>query len=503
MQAKILQLIFKHSYRALIKKREQAIEKQDELWRSMIATAKDTDFGTSHSFKGIDNLNEFKKRIPIQSYESLEPYIAKMMLGEKDVLWPGKIKMFAKSSGTSNAKSKFIPLSKISLQENHYKGGRNILSIFCHEFPDRNIFEARNISVAGSLSVNEYACKIGDLSALLLANLPKWVQMNRLPSVSSALMTNWEEKIEKISDEILYEDIGSLSGVPSWNLILLQKVIKKRKAKSLFEIWPNFQLYMHGGVNFEPYRKSYEDLIGNPKLVFLETYNASEGFFAIQDKFRKDKEGMLLLCNHALFYEFLPFKNLGEKDPKTLQLNEVVLGEQYAMIITTKSGLWRYMIGDTIRFTSLDPFRIVLSGRVKYFINLFGEELIEENTNEAIQYACQALHCVVEEYTVGPIFPDEYGKGGHEWLIEFKTPPKNIEIFSKTLDEALQNVNSDYEAKRSSNLALQAPLVKVLPSGTFFTWLKSKNKLGSQHKVPRLQSTRLIIDEIQELIEAR
>jgi len=499
MQAKILQLIFKHSYRALVRKRETALKKQEELWKEITSLAVNTSFGKAHRFDQIKNLSDFKRLVSIQSYESLEPMIAKMVQGEKDILWPGKIEMFAKSSGTSNAKSKFIPLSKASLSENHYKGGRNILSIFCHEFPDRNIFESKNISVAGSFSKNEYGKKIGDLSSLLLANLPQWVQLNRLPSISSALMLDWEGKIEIISNEILNEDIGSLSGVPSWNLLLLQKVLKKSGRKTLSEIWPNFQLYMHGGVNFEPYRKAYADLIGNPALVFLETYNASEGFFAIQDRFQEGENGMFLLCNHAVFYEFLPIKSIGNEKAKTLQLNEIDLGENYALIITTKSGLWRYMIGDTIRFVSKDPFRIVLSGRVKYFINVFGEELIEDNANEAIKNTCAMLNCSVDEFSVGPIFPEANGKGGHEWLIEFNVLPQSLEVFVNQLDLELQKTNSDYEAKRSAGLLLQLPVVKILLKGTCYAWLKSKNKLGAQHKVPRLQNHRKVIDELLKI----
>lgn len=499
MQAKILRLIFKHSFRAMVRDSQTALKKQELMWREMITSAVNTEFGREHRFEDIENLRDFKRLIPIQNYESLEPMIAKMMNGQKDILWPGKIKLFAKSSGTSNAKSKFIPLSKISLADNHYKGGRNILSIYCHEFPNRNIFEAKNLSVAGSFSENQHDIKIGDLSSLLLANLPKWVQLNRLPSKRAALMLDWELKIEEISEEILKEDIASLSGVPSWNLILLQKVLKKSQCETLFELWPHFQLYMHGGVNFEPYKKSYTDIIGNPDLVFLETYNASEGFFAIQDTFREGQNGMLLLCNHAVFYEFLPIKLLGIEGVKTLQLDEVVIGENYALIITTKSGLWRYMIGDTLRFISLEPFRIVLTGRVKYFINVFGEELIEENANDAIKLTCAQLDCTIEEFTVGPIFPDASGRGGHEWLIEFKKAPKDLNEFAKVLDVELKKTNSDYEAKRSSDLALQLPVLKLVEKGTFFAWLKSKNKLGAQHKVPRLQNHRMLIEDLLKI----
>ncbi len=502
MQAKLLQILFKQQYGLIPKSRNGMLALQGKMWSELVHLAKETVFGKAHGFREIKTLEDYKQAIPINSYENLEPYIAKMKAGEKDVLWPGRVNMFAKSSGTSNAKSKYIPLSKVSLLENHYRGGKNILSIFTHCFPEQNIFENKNVSVAGSFDTNAHGLKVGDLSSLLLDNLPYWVQMKRLPSKKNALLPNWEEKIEAISKEIFQEDVGSLSGVPSWNLILLQRIKELSQQADLSTVWPRFKLYMHGGVNFNPYRSSFEKLFGKD-MVFLETYNASEGFFAIQDQFDAEENGMLLLCNHAVFYEFLPIAHLHEKNPQTMQLEEVEIGQDYALIITTKSGLWRYQIGDTIQFINLDPFRIKITGRVNYFINVFGEELMEDNVNRAIAEVCQNLDCSVEEFTIAPIFPNDQGQGSHEWLIEFHKEPKSLKVFTQQIDEALKRLNSDYEAKRSGNLSLMTPVIKAMPKGGFYKWLQSKNKLGGQHKVPRLQNHRKVIDEILATIKAR
>lgn len=499
MQAKLLQLIFKQSYKLIPKSRIQAIKRQDKLCMELVSEAKHTVFGSIFNFDKIESLKDFKNAIPIHDYELLEPYIAKMLKGQKDVLWPGRIKMFAKSSGTSNAKSKFIPLSKTSLIENHYRGGKHILSIFSVNFPSINLFENRNVSVAGTFETNKHGLKVGDLSSLLLDNLPYWVQLNRLPTKKNALLPSWEKKIKAISEEIVQEDVGSLSGVPSWNLILLQSVKELAKQTDLSAVWPNFKLYMHGGVNFHPYRKSFEKVFGKD-VVFLETYNASEGFFAIQDQFDLEENGMLLLCSHAVFYEFIPLENVNHSTPKTLQLEEVELNQDYALLISTKSGLWRYQIGDTIQFVSLDPFRIKITGRIKYFINVFGEELMEDNVNTALKKTCEQFDCVVEEFTIAPIFPNTAGLGAHQWLLEFAKEPADFEDFKEKIDAHLKQLNSDYEAKRTGNLTLQKPVMKSVPKGTFYHWLKHKNKLGSQHKVPRLQNNRKVIEEILALI---
>ena len=496
MQGKVLALVFKHRFSSFEKDCRNAVSLQDSLWRELISLASKTHIGQRHNFEKLKNINEFKTALPIKTYESLEESILQMKNGAKNILWPGEIKMFAKSSGTSNSKSKYIPLSKSSLYENHYKGGKDILSIFCQNFPNSKVFEGKNVSIAGSFDEQSDRRAIGDLSSLLLANLPPWLEFIRLPKKETALMPNWESKIDQISAELINKQVASISGVPSWNLILLRQVQAKSGVKHLKELWPNFRLYIHGGVNFEPYKKSFEEIIGPGEFTFLETYNASEGFFAIQDKFGQEEDGMALLCNHGIFYEFLPLADLTKQNPNTLQLNEVELGKSYALIISTKSGLWRYMIGDTVRFTSLEPYRIKLTGRVRYFINVFGEELIEDNANKALAQVCDEFNCVVNEYTVGPIFPDSFGKGGHQWLIEFEKPPVKLEEFQLALDRELIKVNSDYEAKRSGDLGLQVPVVTILPKGTCYLWLKSKGKMGGQHKVPRLQNHREVIKEI-------
>lgn len=501
MQSKVLELIFKYRYSSFEKESRNAVSLQFELWKDLISSMKETEIGEKFNVNRIKNLEDFKSMVPIQSYEDVEDDILRVKNGATNVLWPGELKMFAKSSGTSNSKSKYIPLSKSSLYENHFKGGKDILSIYCHNFPNSKVFDGKNVSVAGSFDEQSSKRAIGDLSSLLLANLPPWVEFNRVPSKKTALMPDWETKIDRISSELITKDVASISGVPSWNLILLKQVLAKSNAKNLKEIWPNFQLYMHGGVNFKPYRKRFEEIIGPGPFTFLETYNASEGFFAIQDSFGNDNLGMALLCNHGIFYEFLPLENLGKKDAETLQLNKVQLNTQYALVISTKSGLWRYLIGDTIRFTSLAPFRIQLSGRVRYFINIFGEELIEDNANKALEAVCQKMNCEIKEYTVGPIFPDQDGKGGHEWLIEFENETPSLDEFQENLDLELIKLNSDYEAKRTANLGLQLPRVHAIPRGTFYKWLKSKGKMGGQNKVPRLQNHRKIIDEVLAYIK--
>ena len=501
MQGKVLELIFKHRFSSFNKECQEGVLHQDALWRELVSLAKTTQFGKAYGFDKIEHLKQYKANIPIQSYETSEEYILQMKNGAEDILWPGQIKMFAKSSGTSNSKSKYLPLSKASLYENHFKGGKDILSIYCQHFPNSTVFDGKNVSVAGSFDEQNDRRAIGDLSSLLLANLPPWVEFNRLPKKETALMTDWESKINRISTELTRKNVASISGVPSWNLILLRQVLAKSGVTHLRELWPNFQLYMHGGVNFEPYKKSFEEIVGPGEFTFLETYNASEGFFAIQDKFGDEEVGLALLCNHGVFYEFLPLGDLNKKGTTTIQLEEVKLGISYALIISTKSGLWRYMLGDTIRFTTLQPYRIKLTGRIRYFINVFGEELIEDNSNRALASVCAKLNCEVSEYTVGPIFPDKYGKGGHHWLIEFKKAPTKLSEFKEALDHELMKQNSDYEVKRTADLGLQAPTILSLSKGVFYQWLKAKGKMGGQHKVPRLQNHRKVIDEILKLIK--
>lgn len=499
MFSHFLKFIFKLRYSFIDKRRSSAIKAQERILKFLIESGEKTSFGKEYTFEKIDSFESFQNKVPIHTYEKLEAYIERILLAEQAVLWPDKISMFAKSSGTSNSKSKFIPLSSKSLKCNHYKAGRDLLAIFTNSFPEKNIFLTNNISVSGSFERRASGIKIGDLSALLIDNLPKWVQNRRVPSKELALQTNWELKIDAVAEKLLGDNPSSIAGVPSWNLVLLQKVLSLSKSKNLKDLWPNFQVYFHGGVNFTPYKANFEKLISSKDFVFMETYNASEGFFAIQDCFDRKENGMLLLTNHGVYYEFIELEKLMQGSKATFNLEQVELNKNYALIISTYSGLFRYLIGDTIRFIDLDPFRIVLTGRVKYFINLFGEELIEENANRALELTCKALNCSYIEYTIAPIYPDEFGKGGHEWLIEFDIIPENLEDFRKNLDANLKELNSDYEAKRTADLALQMPDIKSLKKGSFYLWLKKNGKLGNQHKVPRLQSHREIADSILEL----
>ncbi|MGB1315107.1 MAG: GH3 auxin-responsive promoter family protein [Chitinophagales bacterium] len=472
------------------------LEVQKDLFHELIYKAKNTVWGKEHQYAKIKSIADFKNQVPIQNYDSLKPYIEKVRAGEQNILWHSEVKWFAQSSGTTAGKSKFIPVSKESLEQCHFKGGKDLMSIFLNHYPETNILDGKSMVLGGSSNISSYRAKsfYGDLSAVIIENLPFWFNLVKTPSKEIALHPNWEEKIDKMAQIVSKENVSSLSGVPSWNLILLQKVLEITGKENILEVWPNLELFIHGGVKFEPYKKQYEKLIPSLDMKYMETYNASEGFFGIQDQ--TNSKEMLLMLDYGVFYEFLPLEELGKENPKTVQLEEVEINTNYAIIISTNAGLWRYMIGDTIKFTSLKPFRIVLSGRTKYFINIFGEELIEENANNALKTACDKTNAISNEYMVAPIFPNENGKGGHEWLIEFQKKPKDLVLFTKILDEALQAENSDYEAKRFQNMALQLPKINIAEPGTFYKWLKTKGKIGGQHKVPKLSDKRIYLEEI-------
>ncbi|MGB1018761.1 MAG: GH3 auxin-responsive promoter family protein [Chitinophagales bacterium] len=472
------------------------LEVQNDLFHELIYKAKNTVWGKEHQYAKIKSIADFKNQVPIQNYDSLKPYIEKVRAGEQNILWHSEVKWFAQSSGTTAGKSKFIPVSKESLEQCHFKGGKDLMSIFLNHYPETNILDGKSMVLGGSSNISSYRAKsfYGDLSAVIIENLPFWFNLVKTPSKEIALHPNWEEKIDKMAQIVSKENVSSLSGVPSWNLILLQKVLEITGKENILEVWPNLELFIHGGVKFEPYKKQYEKLIPSLDMKYMETYNASEGFFGIQDQ--TNSKEMLLMLDYGVFYEFLPLEELGKENPKTIQLEDVEINTNYAIIISTNAGLWRYMIGDTIKFTSLKPFRIVLSGRTKYFINIFGEELIEENANNALKTACDKTNAISNEYMVAPIFPNENGKGGHEWLIEFQKKPKDLVLFTKILDEALQAENSDYEAKRFQNMALQLPKINIAEPGTFYKWLKTKGKIGGQHKVPKLSDKRIYLEEI-------
>jgi hypothetical protein len=473
---------------------------QAELFRRLISTAKDTEWGKEFDYQSIQTVEQFKERVPVSSYEDLKPRIDQLRNGMQNILWPSEIKWFAKSSGTTDDKSKFIPVSLESLEECHFKAGKDMLSIYCNNFPNTAFFSGRGLAIGGSHKINEInnaSFLEGDLSAIIIENLPFWAEFIRVPRKSTALMDNWEEKIEMMADETIPHNLTSLSGVPSWMLLLLKRVTEKTGKKDLSEVWPNLEVYFHGGVNFDPYRDQFKQLIRSSSMSYMETYNASEGFFGIQD--RSDSNELLLMLDYGIYYEFIPVSNLADPHPKSVNIDEVDTETNYAMVISTNAGLWRYLIGDTVRFSSLNPYRIQITGRTKNFINAVGEEVIVDNAEKAIATACRKCHAVVTEFTAAPVFYREENRVAHEWLIEFEVEPFDLEYFTETLDNALKSLNSDYEAKRFHDMILKPPVIKKIPPMTFYNWLKMKGKLGGQNKVPRLSNNRIYIDEITKL----
>lgn len=479
-------------------------EVQDEIFRRLIQTAKGTEFGRKYDFGSIGTYGMFRERVPIQTYEHLFPYIERQMRGEQNILWPSEIKWFSKSSGTTNARSKFIPVSQEALEDCHFKGGKDLISIFVNNYPNTKIFDGKGLAVGGSHQVNEFdptaSSYYGDVSAVIMQNLPIWAEFIRTPKLQTALMSNWEEKIEKLAQETAEENVTNIAGVPTWTILLIQRVVQLTGKKHIKEVWPNLEVFFHGAVSFKPYRTLFRELIPDPSMIYWEIYNASEGFFGIQDK--RDSEEMLLMLDYGTFYEFIPMEEMEKENPKALQLSEVELGKNYAMVISTNAGLWRYNIGDTIKFTSLSPYRIKISGRTRHFINAFGEEVIVENAEAAITKACDATGAIIENFTAAPVFLEANKKGGHEWIIEFKKRPGDLAEFTHILDSALRTINSDYDAKRSHDLALVAPKIHSAEPGTFYNWMKSRGKLGGQNKVPRLANSREYVDDILKMIQS-
>jgi hypothetical protein len=477
-------------------------EVQAEWFNELIDSGSETEWGKKHDYASLRSLADFKKAVPVSDYDDLKPYIERIMKGEQNVLWPTEIKWFAKSSGTTSDKSKFIPISKESLEDCHYKGGKDMISIYYNHKPDSRIFSGRALVLGGSSTVNQLNkdSYYGDLSAVIIRNLPFWAEFQRTPSMDVALMDEWEEKLEKMAQITAKQDITSISGVPSWTLVLLRRVLEITGKDYISEVWPNLEMFAHGGVSFDPYIKQYRNIFNSDKITYLETYNASEGFFGIQDQFDEDNS-MLLMLDYGIFYEFMPMEELGKDHPETLSLHEVETGVNYALIISTNGGLWRYQIGDTIEFTSLDPYRIRVTGRTKHFINAFGEELIVDNAEKALSIACEKTKAIVKDYTAAPVYMEGNSKGSHEWAIEFSQEPESFEFFKDTFDNALKSQNSDYEAKRYKSFVLSEPIIHKLPTGTFYNWMKKRGKLGGQNKVPRLSNNRKYIDEILEFIQ--
>lgn len=477
-------------------------EVQEELIRSLVQTASQTSFGKEYGFGSIKNSREFKERVPIFSYEKLYPYIDRLLKGEQQVLWPNNIKWFAKSSGTTNDRSKFIPVSQEALEDCHFKGGKDLLSIYVNNYPDTKMFSGKGLTIGGSQQVNQFDTSstsyYGDVSAVIMKNLPFWAQMIRTPKLEIALMSEWESKIEKMARSTIEENVTNFAGVPTWTVVLINKVLEITGKQHIREVWPDLEVFFHGAVAFEPYEKLFKSLIPFDDMRYVETYNASEGFFGIQDQ--KDSRDLLLMLDYGIYYEFVPIDELDNEHPRSLNLSEVEVGKNYAMVISTNAGLWRYLIGDTIRFTSLDPFRIKISGRTKHFINAFGEEVIVENAEAAVKEACEKTGAVVYNFTAAPKYISQGSKGCHEWIIEFVNDPSDKSRFISILDDTLRKVNSDYDAKRYKDIALEMPKIHFVQKGTFYNWMKKRGKLGGQNKVPRLSNDRKYVDDLLRMV---
>lgn len=476
-----------------------AFDIQQKQLSDLLKKAQNTEYGELYDFKTIQNHQRFSQRVPVVDYDQIRPYVDRMQKGEKNLLWPGEIKWFAKSSGTTSAKSKFIPVSRESLEDCHFKGGKDVIALYngVHN-PNSQMLTGKCLTLGGSHQINKFNSNsfFGDLSAILIENSPFWSNFFKTPNSDIVLIEDWDEKLHKITAATINENVTSLAGVPSWFLILLKHILFVTGKKNLHEIWPNLELFIHGGINFTPYRQQYRQIMGK-NINYLETYNASEGFFAIQDS--PSRNDMLLMPDYGIYYEFLPLSEVGKPFPKSFNLSEVQLDTDYAVVITTNSGLWRYLIGDTVRFTSLYPHRIIITGRTKHFINAFGEELMVDNADKAMAAACQATGAVVTEYTAAPVYMGDDTKGHHQWIVEFATMPDSLQRFTETLDQALKDVNSDYEAKRFKNVTLDGPDVVVARPGLFFDWMKSRNKVGGQNKVPRLSNNREYVEQLLEI----
>jgi hypothetical protein len=472
------------------------VKSQENLLKYLLKRANNTEYGKEYKFSSIPSYQEFKQRLPLHEYNSIKVYIERIMKGEQNVLWPEDILWFSKSSGTTQDKSKFIPVSNETLETNHYKGGLDMYAVYYENFPQTGIFKGKALVIGGSNQVNQLNEKsqVGDISAVLYLNSPWWTQAWKSPPKNIAMMANWEEKIEKMAKDAIKRNITHIVGVPTWTVVIINRIFELTGKNNLLDVWPNLELYIHGGVSFTPYRDLFKKLIPGSQMNYLETFNASEGFFAVQDK--NDSFDMRLLTDHGIFYEFIELDELKKENPEAIQLKDVETGKDYALVISTNSGLWRYNIGDTIRFTSTDPYRLIITGRTKQFINAFGEEVMVAEAEKAIETASMQTGAHVKDFTVAPVYFGEGNNGAHEWLIEFEEEPDNLEKFVTILDESLKAQNSDYEAKRTANIALSLPQVKVMGKGTFYNWMKKRGKLGGQNKVPRLSNDRKFVDDI-------
>jgi len=472
---------------------------QATVLRYLLQRAANTEYGRNHLFNNTRSYDDFARNVPVNTYEELKGDIDRMRHGESDVLWPGQVKWYAKSSGTTNDKSKFIPVSQEGLQHIHYQGGKDVVALYLRNNPQSRLFDGRSLILGGSHSPNYNlpGSLVGDLSAILIENINPLANLVRVPKKQTALLSDFEVKRDRIARETLGKNVTNISGVPSWMMSVLVRVLELSGKGHIEEVWPNLEVFFHGGIAFTPYRSQYEKLITSPKMHYMETYNASEGFFGIQND--PSDKSMLLMLDYDVFYEFMPVDQVGMPNPTVVPLTGVELNKNYAMLISTSCGLWRYMIGDTVMFTSRDPYKFVITGRTKYFINAFGEELIQDNAENGLLEACRETGAEVKEYTAAPVFMDQNAKCRHQWVIEFAKLPDSIEHFADVLDKSLQQINSDYEAKRFHDITLQHLEVVVARQGLFDDWLKSKGKLGGQHKVPRLSNNRTVIDEVLEM----
>lgn len=468
---------------------------KDTLFR-LLERASTTIIGKKLGFDGIKTIDQFQKQVPIYTYDDLKDYVSRIMEGEQNLLWPSEIKWFAKSSGTTSDKSKFIPVSMEALEECHFRGGKDTIAIYTRNNPNNKILTGKGLTLGGSHKISSYSNQsyYGDLSAILIENLPFWAHFIRTPSQEIALMDEWEEKLELITKETIRDNVTNIAGVPSWNLVLINHILQYTGKKDLLEIWPNLELFTHGGVSFTPYREQYKKVIPSESMNYMEVYNASEGFFALQND--PSRDDMLLMLDYGVFYEFIPLADIDSSEPKAYTVADVKPDVNYAILITTNGGLWRYLIGDTVVFTSLYPHKIKISGRTKHFINAFGEEIIIDNAEKALQIACEKTNSTICEYTAAPVYMTYNTKGSHEWIIEFEKEPDDLEYFTRVLDNALCSINSDYEAKRYKNITLEIPVIRKTDKGTFYKWLSSKGKLGGQNKVPRLSNDRKYVEEI-------
>ena len=486
--------IFQPRQRELERHQNGGVEMQRDVLMHLVGRASNTEYGRKHAFSEINNYEQFVKCVPVNSYEELKESIDRMRHGESDVLWPGRVKWFAKSSGTTNDKSKFIPVTNEGLHHIHYAGAFDTVALYLRNTPKSRLFDGRSLILGGSHSPNYNmpGSLVGDLSAILIENINPLANLVRIPKKRTALLADFEIKRDRIAHEALNKNVTNLSGVPSWMLSVLTRVMELSGKQYLDEVWPNLEVFFHGGVAFTPYRQQYEHLIRSPRMQYMETYNASEGFFGLQSE--PTDKSMLLMLDYDVFYEF---QEMGTDN--IVPIWGVESGKNYAMLISTSCGLWRYMLGDTVRFTSVNPYKFVISGRTKHFINAFGEELIVDNADQGLAYACQQTGAEVSEYTAAPIFMDDHAKCRHQWLIEFSTPPQDLRQFAALLDERLQSLNSDYEAKRYKDITLQPLEIVTARPGLFNEWLKQHGKLGGQHKVPRLSNSREHIEQLLEL----